>query len=167
MPIYEFYCTDCHTVFSFFSKSVNTAARPDCPRCGKRRLERQISMFSMGGSQDEAGETDDLPIDERKMEDAVSSLAAEAERIDENDPRQAAGLMRKFSSMTGLELGESMQNALSRMEDGEDPQAVEKEMGTMLDDEEPFILPGSKGSGGRSGGKQRVAPRRDETLYEL
>jgi putative FmdB family regulatory protein len=35
MPIYEFYCPDCHTVFSFFSSRIDTAVRPACPQCGK------------------------------------------------------------------------------------------------------------------------------------
>jgi hypothetical protein len=29
MPIYEFYCEDCHTIFNFFSKNVNTTKKPN------------------------------------------------------------------------------------------------------------------------------------------
>ncbi len=43
MPVYEFYCPDCHTIFNFFSRRVNTAARPACPRCERPELERQVS----------------------------------------------------------------------------------------------------------------------------
>ena len=28
MPIYEFYCPGCYTVFTFFSRKINTTTRP-------------------------------------------------------------------------------------------------------------------------------------------
>ena len=107
MPIYEFYCSDCHTVFNFFSKTINTGKRPTCPRCKRKKLARQVSMFAAVGRKGKEGEGDDglgdLPIDESKMERAIGALASEAEGIKEDDPRAAARLMRKFSSMTGME----------------------------------------------------------------
>jgi hypothetical protein len=106
---------------------------------------------------------DELPFDESKMEQAMQMMAGEAEKMNEDDPRQAAGLMRKLSDMTGLQLGPGMEEALSRMEKGEDPEKLEAEMGDLLE-EEPFVLPGKKGSGGKT---RRPAPRKDETLYDL
>jgi len=50
------------------------------------------------------------------MEKAMQTLASEAESINEEDPRQAANLMRKLTDMTGLELGPGMTEALRRME---------------------------------------------------
>ncbi len=47
MPVYEFYCADCHTVYNFFSQSVNTAKRPTCPKCGRPELERRASLFAI------------------------------------------------------------------------------------------------------------------------
>ena len=170
MPIYEFYCADCHTVFNFLSRTVNTEKRPPCPRCRKLRLEKWVSAFSTRGRAAGGGEAgegeggDDLPVDEAKMESALTSLASEAESIGEDDPRQAAGLMRKFSKMTGIEFGAGMQEALNRMEAGEDPEAIESEMGDAMENEEPFLLPGQKGGRRKAG---RVEPFRDQTLYEL
>jgi len=163
MPIYEFYCSDCHTIFSFFSRGVNTTRRPLCPTCKKRKLERQVSAFAMTGKAKEDGGADDLPFDEGKMEKAVTALASEAENIKEDDPRHAAQLMRKFTKMTGMELGKGMTEALNRMESGEDPEAIEKEMGDLLEKEDPFMMPDTKGAKGR---KNRP-PIRDETLHEL
>ena len=164
MPIYEFYCDSCHTIFNFLSRKVNTSARPACPRC-KRKLKREVSLFAAGGSAADDGDMDDLPVDESRMERALTELAGEAEKINEDDPRQAAGLMRKFSRMTGLEFGENVETALSRMEAGEDPEKIEQEMGDLMDDEEPFVLPGRKGGKGRAG--KRGPARRDSTLYEM
>ena len=33
MPIYEFYCRKCNTIYNFFSRSVNTEKIPFCPKC--------------------------------------------------------------------------------------------------------------------------------------
>jgi hypothetical protein len=101
-------------------------------------------------------------MDESKMEQAMSLLAKEAENLDENDPRQAANLMRKLSDMTGMNLGPGMEEALRRMEAGEDPDQIEAEMGDLLEGEDPFSF------GGKSSGLRRMRPpQKDETLYEL
>jgi len=72
--------------------------------------------------------------------------------------------MRKLTDMTGMELGPGMNEALRRMEQGEDPDQIEAEMGDLLEGEDPFLLPGKKGA--KAVGK-RPAPMRDETLYDL
>ena len=164
MPIYEFYCEDCNTIFNFFSRSINTTKKPKCPTCKTKTLSRQMSSFAFTGKAKEDGDMDDLPFDEGKMEKAMNMLAGEAENISEDDPRQAANLMRKLTDMTGMELGPGMQEALKRMEAGEDPDAIEAEMGDLLEDEEPFLMPEKKGGKKET---KRAAPKRDETLYDL
>ena len=164
MPIYEFYCARCHTIYNFFSRRIDTATIPNCPRCKNVALSRRMSAFAVTGRAREDGGMEDLPFDENKMEQAMATLAEQAEGMDENDPRQAADLMRRFTDMTGMELGPGMQEALERLESGQDPEQLEAEMGDMLEAEDPFILPGQKT--GAAAGK-RLAPRRDETLYDL
>ena len=162
MPIYEFFCEDCNTIFNFFSRSVNTTKRPLCPGCKQKKLKRQMSMFArLTGAKDE-GPMDDMPIDEAKMEKAMHLLAREAEGMNEDDPRQAANLMRKLSDVAGVGLGPGMEEALRRMEAGEDPDQIEAEMGDLLEEEEPFLIGDKKGPKVR-----QKRPRRDETLYEL
>ena len=162
MPIYEFYCRRCNTVFNFFSKSVNTEKIPYCPRCRKVKLKRQMSLFAkVSQAKGESGE-DLPPIDESRMEKAMSMLASEAGSINEDDPRQAARLMRKLSDATGMNLGAGMEEALSRMERGEDPEKIEAEMGDLMEGGEPFTL-GEKARGGR----KRPKPRVDDKLYDL
>jgi hypothetical protein len=96
------------------------------------------------------------------MEKAMSMLASEADSINEDDPRQAAKFMRKLTDATGLNLGPGMEEALGRMERGDDPERIEAEMGDILEGEEPFLT-GTKGKRGQKKSKPRV----DETLYEL
>ena len=165
MPIYEFYCETCHMLFNFFSRRIDTTTTPQCPKCRKQVLTRQVSLFSVTGKSKSSEEADDLPFDESKMEKAMQVLAREADRIDENDPRQAANLMRKLTDMTGMQLGEGMEEALRRMEKGEDPDAIESEMGDLLESEEPFEMPIEKK--GTGGSKLRKAPLKDDTLYDL
>lgn len=121
-----------------------------------------MSAFANISGNREEGDSEDLPIDESKMEKAMGLLAKEAEGINEDDPRQAAQLMRKFTDATGASLGPGMEEALRRMEAGEDPEQVEAEMGDLIEQEEPFIFEGRKGVKAR-----KAPPRRDETLYDL
>jgi len=121
-----------------------------------------MSLFAVVRGYKEDQE-DGLPdIDETKLEKAMSALASEAERINEDDPKQAAQLMRKLTDMTGLELGSGMEEALRRMEAGEDPEQIEAEMGDLLEDEDSITFQGQKKSG-----RRKRPPLKDETLYEL
>ncbi len=102
-------------------------------------------------------------IDESKMEKAFEGLLREAGNLNEEDPRQMASLMRRFSDKTGLSLGDKMEEALSRLESGEDPDSIEQEMGDLLDGEEGFSLEDMKKKI-LSGPKP---PAKDDKLYEL
>lgn len=163
MPIYEFYCRKCDTLYNFFSKSVNTEKVPTCPRCKRVKLKRRVSIFAaISGRKGDEADSDMPPIDESRMEKALSMLAGEADKIKEDDPRQAAQLMRKLTEATGLKMGSGMEEALSRMERGEDPDKIEAEMGDLLEGEDPFVME-STSRAGTKGSRPKV----DETLYDL
>ena len=163
MPIYEFFCDECNVIFNFLSSSVNTSTRPDCPRCGKKEIQRQMSTFATIGKAKEPGDDPMAGMDEAKMEEAFGSLMAEAETMNEEDPRQMATLMRKFTEKTGMRLGDSMEEAISRMEKGEDPDVIEKEMGDSLDGDDLFAFGDIK----KKISRQQSIPEHDETLYRL
>jgi putative FmdB family regulatory protein len=168
MPIYEFYCPDCHTLYSFFADSPRVRRKPDCPDCGRPRLERRPSTFAMirpGGSDDEAADADDpfAGIDEQRLEGAMDSLTHEMERLgDTEDPRVLGRFFRRFGEMTGLELGPKMEDAIRRMEAGEDPDTLEEEMGDADEDslEDLFRLK-------RDVLRRARRPRVDQTLHFL
>ena len=165
MPIYEFFCDECNTVFNFFSSRPNTEKRPDCPTCGKQQLVKMMSAFATIGKAKETNGDDPFSgLDESKMEQALAGLMREAEHINEDDPRQMANLMRKFADKTGLNLGAPMEEAIARMEAGDDPEQIEREMGDLMDGEEPFSLEAMKK---KAQSASRRAPHRDERLYEL
>lgn len=150
-------------IFNFFSSTMNTSKRPSCPKCEKTKLDRQMSVFSTLRGGDEEGELPLPDMDEAKMEQAMNVLARESQNLDEEDPRQAANLMRKLTDMTGMNLGPAMEEALQRMEAGEDPDQIEAEMGDLLEGEEPFAF---KEKGSRNLRRLRP-PKVDDTLYDL
>lgn len=165
MPIYEFYCKECNTIYKFFSRTINTETIPNCPTCESTQLERTMSTFATLSKKSGSDTEEDMnmpDIDESKMESAMAMLAREAEGMDEDDPKQAANLMRKLSDSTGLKMGPGMEEALSRLERGEDPEQIEADMGDILEGQEPFLL-GQKST--KTSKKKR--PRRDDTLYDL
>jgi putative FmdB family regulatory protein len=168
MPIYEFYCGDCHTIYNFFSRTFNTTKQPDCPRCHRPKLERQVSRFAISkGQRKESDQGDDeLPdLDEAKLERAMAEMERDADGMNEDDPRQMARMMRKLYDAAGLQIGGGMEEAMRRLETGEDPDKIEEEMGDVLEGEEPLF--GASGGGIRGLARKLRPPRVDETLYDL
>ena len=162
MPVYEFYCAACHTIFNFLSSRVNTEKRPACPRCGRPELDRQVSRFAVSlGHREEPVEG--MPdLDEERLEKAMMSMAGELEGMDENDPRQMARIMRRLTEATGMKLGSGMEEAIDRLEAGEDPEKLEAEMGELFSAENPFTTEGVKGLK-----RKYTPPAHDDTLYVL
>lgn len=164
MPIYEYYCPDCHTVFSFFSARVDPDRRPDCPRCSRPQIERRPSSFATlkHGAEEEADPLQGL--DESKLEGAMDSLMREMGGLDEEDPRAMGRMMRRFGEFTGLEMGGKMEELVRRMEAGEDPESLEAEMGDDFGDDEEFLddfFKLKKAVGAHRGKRPRV----DDELY--
>lgn len=161
MPIYEFYCSDCHTVFNFLSRRPRARKRPSCPRCGRPRLERRASAFAVSTGRAAPDDGESPPgADPRKLERALAGLAAEAERGAEDDPRAVADLMRRFCESGGLPPGDGMSEALRRLAAGEDPERIETELGELLEAEE------APGVATRRSAR-RLRPRVDPELHEL
>jgi putative FmdB family regulatory protein len=162
VPLYEFYCPDCHMIFNFLSRRVNTDKQPDCPRCGRAALERQVSRFAVtSGRTEDAGEV--MPdLDGESMERAMETLSGEMAGLDENDPRQMARFMRKLGEATGMDLGAEVGEAIRRLESGEDPEKIEEDMGGVLDGENQLVR-----GRVRSLKRKMLPPEQDEKLYLL
>lgn len=169
MPIYEFYCGDCHTIYSFFARRVDTETIPPCPKHTGHKLKRQMSRFAISRGRSETPEADagGMPdMDDEKMEQAMMQLAGEAEGLNEDDPQAMARMMRRLMETTGMRMGEGMEEAIRRMEAGEDPDKVEEELGDVLDSEEPF---GSDSAEQLKALRRRIteAPNVDPEVYDM
>lgn len=183
MPIYEFYCRHCHRVFNFLSRAIDTARTPPCPRCGRGDLSRRVSPFAISRGRREEPKPEAPPgpeVDEARLERAMQALAGEMDSMDENDPRQGARLMRKLFSATGMPIAGGMEEALRRMESGEDPEKIEEEMGDVFEGGDPLggLLGGEGGEGGEKeqaeGGRKSLGrlrrmlpPAVDPELHEM
>jgi putative FmdB family regulatory protein len=183
MPIYEFYCRSCHRVYSFLSRAVNTAATPPCPRCAGAGMTRRASAFAISKGRKEEPKPELPPgadVDESRLERAMEAMAGELDSIDENDPKQGARLMRKLFSATGMPVGSGMEEALRRMEAGEDPEKIEEQMGDvfegdplggLLGAEDKGSDPGDDASASRKAAAARLRrllpPSHDPELYEM
>lgn len=166
MPIYEYYCENCHTIYNFFSLSTNPSKAPACPRCHRPDMEKRVSAFAVLRRQGE-----DVPdfmdeMDDERMEQALESLAGEMERVGDTDnPKTMAHFMRRLINMTGVEMGPKMEDILRKMDAGMDPEDLEDELGE-IDEEDDDAL-GEFVKLKKKVRSLRERPRKDETLYFL
>ncbi len=136
MPIYEYLCPGCNVIFQFLVRSAS-GALPRCPRCGGGGLERVMSTFATSRSQGAGAGAEgggDIP---------------DLSDLDESDPRSMARAIRHMADEMGEDLGPELSEAISRLEAGEDPEQVEREL------EEAGLADGDAGG-----------PSRDDGLYE-
>jgi putative FmdB family regulatory protein len=175
MPIYEFYCPDCHTVFSFFSSAVDTAASPACPRCSRPGLGRRPSRFAAitasAKKDDQAEESSPFDnVDETRLERAMDSLASEMEGLSDTEaenPRHLARFFRKFGEASGLQPGPKMEEMLRRLEKGEDPDALEEEYGGDPEASDEDMLGDLFQLKKQAQARRSKRPAVDDTLYFL
>jgi putative FmdB family regulatory protein len=125
MPIYEYRCAACGRKVSLFFGSFSIAERRadageiECPRCGSRKLERLMSRVNMvrGGSSSDA--TDDMG----GMDD-MDDMGDMFNGLDDEDPRSVARWARRMKDSLGEDMGPEFDQALARIEAGEDPDKV-------------------------------------------
>jgi putative FmdB family regulatory protein len=91
MPLYEYHCTSCKKRVTILTLRASEAVDAVCDRCGGRTLERLMSRFAMGRSEEARLESLSDP----------SNLSG----LDENDPASMAKWMKKMSREMGDEVG--------------------------------------------------------------
>jgi putative FmdB family regulatory protein len=91
MPMYEYRCTSCKKRVTILTLRASESVDAVCDRCGARTLERLMSRFAMGRS------------DEARMNALAdpSNLSG----LDESDPASVARWMKKMSKEMGEEAG--------------------------------------------------------------
>ncbi len=165
MPIYEFACPKCRRIFSFLSKRVNPDRLPVCPKCGNKKLSKQVSRFAMtrglkepaAKSEAEGNEPPMPDFEDPRVERAMMELERDMEHLDENNPRHMAHMMKKMKDlMPPGSVPRELDTAIKRLEAGEDPEKIEEDMGDLLGD---FM-------GGPEGGAGEGGYSRDSGLYD-
>ena len=165
MPIYEFYCESCNALFSFFSTTSSLPRHPDCPRCGSKELPKRPSSFATLKHREDEEQSPFEGLDENRMEGAMDTLMREMGDLGEDaDPGQVGAFFRRFGDLSGLEMGPRMEEALARMEAGEDMDALEAEFDDLGDEDSLDDLFRLKKAGQQ---RRRPRPEVDSELYFL
>jgi len=163
MPIYEFACPKCRVVFSFLSKRLNQERQPACPKCGNKKMEKQVSKFAtLSGAKDPAaapaGDESMPELDDPKIMRAMSELERDMEHLDENNPKHMAHVMRKMKdALPPGTMPKELDVAIKRLAAGEDPEKIEQDMGDVFGE----LMGGDEGGMGGGGGYSR-----DSNLYD-
>lgn len=136
MPIYEYRCGSCKRKVSIFFPSISAAetraaaGEVRCPNCSSADLTRLMSRFyairSDNASDDDLSDMGDFGGDNGLMPG-----------LDEDDPRAVARWARQMKESMGseMDMGPGFDQALARIEAGEDPDKV-------MDDIDPEELGG-------------------------
>jgi len=169
MPIYEYACPKCRVIFNFLSKRSNPDRLPACPKCGNKKMVKQMSRFATSRglkeppAKSEATEGDPPApdFDDPRMERAMMEMERDMEHLDENNPKHMAHMMRKMKDlMPPGTMPKELDVAIKRLEAGEDPEKIEQDMGDVLGD---FMGgPDEEGGMGGPGG----AYSHDSGLYD-
>jgi len=166
MPIYEFACSKCRRIYSFLSKRINPDRTPACPKCGNKKLQKEVSRFAMtrglkespaAGGDGDGGEPPMPDMDDPRVERAMMEMERDMEHMDENNPKHMAHMMRKMKDlMPPGSMPKELDTAIKRLEAGEDPEKIEADMGDVLGD----LM------GGPNDGTDGGAYSKDSGLYD-
>lgn len=168
MPIYEYYCPDNNRIYQFFAKTVAQGQQtPKCPDNPAFRMKKVMSSFAITGggkpegerapADGESGPSGGVDAEDPKMEAAFDQLEREMESVDENDPKAMGRMMRRMSELTGEKLDGEMEEVVRKLEEGQDPETLEDQLGDDFPDD------GAAADGGLGRGR---APTRDPRLYD-
>jgi putative FmdB family regulatory protein len=114
MPNYEFRCMDCRRRFDLFMSYSDYGTKPvRCPHCESQNVQRKIGRVRVARSS------------ESRMESMADPNALAG--IDE-DPRALGKMMREMSSEVGEEMGPEFDEVVGRLEAGQSPDEIEKQL---------------------------------------
>lgn len=99
---------------AFFRSFADVRDPAECPHCGAAEVVRLPPRVRV------------MRSEESRLEDLSdpSSLGD----IDENDPRSVARAMRRMGDEMGEDLPQEFDEVVDRMEAGEDPESIEKDL---------------------------------------
>ncbi len=128
MPIYEYRCQKCRRRFSVFWRSFSAIEEGvvTCKYCQSTDVRRLVSRVRVARSEDS------------RLEDMADPSAWGD--FDENDPKSMGRFMRKMVNEMGDEagdLGPEFDEVIDRLEAGQDPEQIEKEIPDLAGDAGP------------------------------
>ncbi len=119
MPNYDFVCPSCIKHFEvFISYADYDNHRVLCPFCGSYDTVRRISRVRIGHSEESR-------IDSLLDLEQLTRL--------ENDPQALGQMMRNMSHDIGEDLGPEFDEVVDRLEKGQNPEEIERELPNLTD----------------------------------
>ncbi|MCJ7723931.1 MAG: zinc ribbon domain-containing protein [Anaerolineales bacterium] len=139
MPLYDYHCLDCHQRFDIFLSFSEYGSTPvACPHCDSQNVKRRIPHVRL------------MRSEESHLEDMADPSTLEG--LEEN-PRALGRMMRKMGSELGEEMPPEFDEVVDRLEKGQSPQEIEKEIPDLGSDMGGMgSMGGMGGMGGMSGG---------------
>jgi putative FmdB family regulatory protein len=129
VPTYEYRCLDCRKRFEVFMTYAEYGTRAvTCLHCGSSNVQRRIGRVRVARSE------------ESRLEDLAdpSKLAGL-----EDDPKTLGRMMRQMSKEVGEDLGDVFDEVVSRLEAGQSPEDIEREIPELGSDDEGGDLGGA------------------------
>ena len=132
-------------------------------------MVKEVSQFAaLKGAAEPAaagdnGESDGMPdMDDPRVQHAMREMERDMGNLDENNPKHMAHMMRKMQDLMPADaMPKEMNDAIKRLEAGEDPEKIEADMGEIFDE---FMGPEEGGGPGGRGGRGYT---RDGGLYDM
>jgi len=121
MPAYEYRCQDCRKRFDVFMPYSEYASRQVlCKHCGSQNVQRRIGRIRIVRS------------DDSRLENLADPGSLEGL---EGDPKALGRMMRKMSSEVGEEMGPEFDEVIGRLESGQAPEEIERDMPELAADD--------------------------------
>jgi putative FmdB family regulatory protein len=130
MPFYDYVCLECKTRFDVFMSYADYGKCPvKCSVCGSGKVHRRIPRVRVAKSE------------ESRMESLAGDFSDPSALAGlENDPRAMGSMMRKMGKEMGEQLPPEFDDVVDRLEKGQSPEEIEKEL--------PDLGMGGEGDGG-------------------
>ena len=129
MPLYDYICQDCYTRFDLFMSYAEYGTKSvPCPNCQGSNVRRRVPRVRVAKS--EASRADDL---------AGGLPDASALEGLEDDPQAMGRMMRKMGREMGEELPPEFNEVVDRLEKGQSPEDIEKELPDLGGDNGPEV----------------------------
>jgi len=118
MPLYDYCGMDCQKRFDVFMTYAEYGTRPvTCSACGSKNVRRRIPRVRVAKS-------DDSRMDSLAGDFSDPSALAGLE----NDPQAMGRMMRKMGNEMGEQLPPEFNDVVDRLEKGQSPEEIEKEL---------------------------------------
>lgn len=115
MPTYDFICNDCNQRFDVFLTFAEYGKKTvKCSLCGSKNVRRRLTKVRIAKSE------------ESRME-AMADDFSGFEGL-EDDPKAMGRMMRKMGKEMGEELPPEFDEVVDRLEKGQSPEEIEKEI---------------------------------------